>query len=149
MFFGVKQKHIPSWWIFALVAQDLDAVVLALGAGGMKAVLRGSPQVAKVCPNLSSAGAKRQGDGPGWIMFCLRSGELNEPLLGGSSHYKCFIKMVSKSSSWDCSPSKWPKQLVNGVTDDPPSRKLKHTKGCLGVTLGRSPGLKVSPPGHW
>ena len=40
-------------------------MVLALGAGGMKAVLRGSPQVAKVCPNLSSAGAKRQGDGPG------------------------------------------------------------------------------------
>lgn len=69
MFFRVKQKHIPSWWIFALVAQDLDAVVLALGAGGMKAVLRGSPQVAKVCPNLSSAGAKRRGDGPGWMMF--------------------------------------------------------------------------------
>lgn len=37
--------------------EDLDAVVLALGAGGMKAVLRGSPQVAKVCPNLSSAGS--------------------------------------------------------------------------------------------
>ena len=69
-------------------------MVLALGAGGMKAVLRGSPQVAKVCPNLSSAGAKRQGDGPGWMMICLISGELNEPLLGGSSHYKCFIKWL-------------------------------------------------------
>lgn len=37
--------------------EDLDAVVLALGAGGLRAVLRGSPEVAKVCPNLTSAGS--------------------------------------------------------------------------------------------
>eukprot|EP00439_Symbiodinium_sp_Y106_P080647 s1447_g19.t1 len=37
--------------------EDLDAVVLALGAGGLRAVLRGSPEVAKLCPNLTSAGS--------------------------------------------------------------------------------------------
>ena len=36
---------------------DLDAVVLALGAGGLRAVLRGSPEVARVCPNLTAAGS--------------------------------------------------------------------------------------------
>ena len=36
---------------------DLDAVVLALGAGGLRAVLRGSPEVAKACPNLTAAGS--------------------------------------------------------------------------------------------
>lgn len=39
--------------------EDLDAVVLALGAGGLRAVLRGSPELAKVCPTLSAAGALR------------------------------------------------------------------------------------------
>lgn len=39
------------------VLEDLDAVVLALGAGGLRAVLRGSPQLAKLCPNLSAAGS--------------------------------------------------------------------------------------------
>lgn len=39
------------------VMEDLDAVVLALGAGGLRAVLRGSPQLAKLCPNLSAAGS--------------------------------------------------------------------------------------------
>jgi len=43
----------PSW---GEAPQDLDAVVLALGAGGLRAVLRGSPQLAKLCPNLSAAG---------------------------------------------------------------------------------------------
>jgi len=37
--------------------KNLDGVVLALGAGGMKAVLRGSPQVAKRCPTLAAAGS--------------------------------------------------------------------------------------------
>ena len=36
---------------------DLDAVVLALGAGGLRAVLRGSPEVARVCPSLTAAGS--------------------------------------------------------------------------------------------
>jgi len=36
---------------------NLDAVVLALGSGGMRAVLRGSPEVARRCPTLASAGA--------------------------------------------------------------------------------------------
>lgn len=34
----------------------LDAVVLALGAGGMRAVMSGSPEVARRCPNLTKAG---------------------------------------------------------------------------------------------
>jgi len=36
---------------------SLDAVVLALGSGGMRAVLRGSPEVARRCPTLAKAGA--------------------------------------------------------------------------------------------
>ena len=39
--------------------EDLDAVVLALGAGGLRAVLRGSPKLAKLCPTLSAAGGLR------------------------------------------------------------------------------------------
>lgn len=35
---------------------DLDAVVLALGAGGMRSVMKSSPQVAKRCPTLAAAG---------------------------------------------------------------------------------------------
>lgn len=35
--------------------KDLDAVVLALGANGMKSVLSGSPELAQLCPQLSSA----------------------------------------------------------------------------------------------
>eukprot|EP00438_Fugacium_kawagutii_P011298 Skav205053 [mRNA] locus=scaffold142:119391:125910:+ [translate_table: standard] len=54
-------EDMRGWWCLVVsaagVAVDLDAVVLALGAGGLRAVLRGSPQLAKVCPNLSSAGA--------------------------------------------------------------------------------------------
>ena len=75
---GVSKKNpIPKSVDFrpSSLAQDLDAVVLALGAGGMKAVLRGSPDVAKVCPNLSSAGANQDIFGrlrDGWMMFNLR-----------------------------------------------------------------------------
>ncbi|CAK0909092.1 unnamed protein product [Prorocentrum cordatum] len=38
---------------------DLDGVVLALGAGGMRAVMQGSPEVAKRCPTLARAGAAK------------------------------------------------------------------------------------------
>jgi len=44
----------------------LDAVVLALGAGGMRAVMSGSPEVARRCPNLSAAGALKGID----VMSC-------------------------------------------------------------------------------
>jgi len=37
--------------------EDLDAVVLALGSGGMRAVMRGSPELAKQCPTLAAAGS--------------------------------------------------------------------------------------------
>mmetsp|Transcript_17360 Transcript_17360/g.41115 ORF Transcript_17360/g.41115 Transcript_17360/m.41115 type:complete len:388 (+) Transcript_17360:1-1164(+) len=36
---------------------DFDAVVLALGAGGLRAVLRGSPKLARSCPQLARASA--------------------------------------------------------------------------------------------
>lgn len=42
-----------------VVLEDLDACVLALGAGGMRAVMKGSPAVALRCPNLAAAGALR------------------------------------------------------------------------------------------
>ena len=38
--------------------EDLDAVVLALGAGGLRNVLRGSPEVAKRCTQLSAKANK-------------------------------------------------------------------------------------------
>jgi len=46
--------------------EDLDAVVLALGAGGMRAVMSGSPEVARRCPNLSAAGSLKGID----VMSC-------------------------------------------------------------------------------
>jgi len=45
---------------------DVDAVVLALGVGGMRAVVQGSPEIARSCPNLAAAGALRAVD----IMAC-------------------------------------------------------------------------------
>jgi len=39
----------------AVLSKDCDAVVLALGSGGMKAVVGGSPALAKRCPELARA----------------------------------------------------------------------------------------------
>ncbi len=58
--------------------------------------------------------------------------------LGGSSQLiipvsKWLLTIVSKSPNWGCSPSKWPKWLINGgyyvLTnwDDPPSTLLRGT----------------------
>jgi len=54
---GLRCKQRGSGQASAI--EDLDAVVLALGAGGMRAVLRGSPEVAKRCPTLAAAGSQQ------------------------------------------------------------------------------------------
>lgn len=46
--------------------KDLDGCVLALGAGGMRAVVAGTPELARRCPNLAAAGSLKGVD----VMAC-------------------------------------------------------------------------------
>eukprot|EP00929_Paragymnodinium_shiwhaense_P008680 TRINITY_DN112643_c0_g1_i1.p1 TRINITY_DN112643_c0_g1~~TRINITY_DN112643_c0_g1_i1.p1 ORF type:complete len:634 (-),score=128.10 TRINITY_DN112643_c0_g1_i1:77-1978(-) len=46
--------------------ENLDGVVLALGSGGMRAVMAGSPEVARRCPTLAAAGGLKGVD----VMSC-------------------------------------------------------------------------------
>lgn len=53
-------------WPLGSELLEVDAAVLALGAGGLRAVLQGSPEVARLCPGLTRASSLRGID----VMAC-------------------------------------------------------------------------------